>query len=212
MTKRLARYIFTAIAMLLLLSGCTDDRNSATYIAKPVIYLYPEETTEVTVTLDCAGKLTCTYPAYGEGWKVTANPDGTLVNHADGRTYSYLFWEGEDDAEYDMSKGFVVKGEDTAAFLQEKLSLLGLTPKEYNEFIVYWLPKMQENPYNLITFQKEAYTECARLHITPEPDSVLRVFMAYRPLERPIKIEEPVLEKFERKGFAVIEWGGAEAN
>ena len=212
MTKRLARYIFTAIAMLLLLSGCTDDRNSAAYIAKPVIYLYPEETTEVTVTLDCAGKLTCTYPAYGEGWKVTANPDGTLVNHADGRTYSYLFWEGEDDAEYDMSKGFVVKGGDTAAFLQEKLSGLGLAPKEYNEFIVYWLPRMQDNPYNLITFQTDAYTERAKLQITPEPDSVLRVFMAYRPLERPIKIEEPVLEKFERKGFAVIEWGGTEAN
>lgn len=210
MTKRLARYIFTAIAMLLLLSGCTDDRNSAAYIAKPVIYLYPEETTEVTVTLDCAGKLTCTYPAYGEGWKVTANPDGTLVNHADGRTYSYLFWEGEDDAEYDMSKGFVVKGGDTAAFLQEKLSGLGLTPKEYNEFIVYWLPKMQENPYNLITFQKEAYTECARLHITPEPDSVLRVFMAYKSLHAPIEVEEPVLEPFERKGFAVVEWGGTE--
>ena len=210
MTKRLARYIFTAIAMLLLLSGCTDDRNSAAYIAKPVIYLYPEETTDVTVSLDYDGKLTCTYPAYGEGWKVTANPDGTLVNRMDGKTYSYLFWEGEDDAEYDMSKGFVVKGEDTAAFLQEKLSLLGLTPKEYNEFIVYWLPKMQENPYNLITFQKEAYTECARLHITPEPDSVLRVFMAYKSLHAPIEVEEPVLEPFERKGFAVVEWGGTE--
>lgn len=156
------------------------------------------------------GKLTCTYPTYKNSWRVTANPDGTLVNRADGKTYSYLFWEGEDDTEYDMSKGFVVKGEDTAAFLQEKLALLGLTPKEYNEFIVYWLPKMQENPYNLITFQKEAYTECARLHITPESDSVLRVFMAYKSLRAPIEVEEPVLEPFERKGFAVVEWGGTE--
>jgi len=210
MKKRLALFLFSAMTILLLLSGCTDDRNSAAYIAKPVICLYPEETTDVTVSLDYDGKLTCTYPAYQNSWRVTANPDGTLVNRMDGKTYSYLFWEGEDDAEYDMSKGFVVKGEDTAAFLQEKLSLLGLTPKEYNEFIVYWLPKMQENPYNLITFQKEAYTECARLHITPEPDSVLRVFMAYKSLHAPIEVEEPVLEPFERKGFAVVEWGGTE--
>ena len=42
------------------------------------------------------------------------------------------------------------------------------------------------------------------------PDSVLRIFMAYRPLEQPSKIEEPILENFERKGFAVIEWGGTE--
>lgn len=109
-----------------------------------------------------------------------------------------------------MSKGFVVKGGDTAAFLQEKLSTLGLTPKEYNEFIVYWLPRMQDNPYNLITFQTDAYTERVKLQIAPEPDSVLRVFMAYRPLEQPIEIEEPILEEFERKGFAVIEWGGTE--
>ena len=32
--------------------------------AKPVIYLYPEEETQVTVQLDYAGELTCTYPAY----------------------------------------------------------------------------------------------------------------------------------------------------
>lgn len=40
--------------------------------AKPVIYLYPEEETAVTVKLDYAGALTCTYPAYGNGWAVTA--------------------------------------------------------------------------------------------------------------------------------------------
>lgn len=67
-----------------------------------------------------------------------------------------------------------------------------------------------DNPYNLITFQTDAYTERAKLQVTPEPDSVLRVFMAYRPLEQPIKIEEPILENFERRGFAVIEWGGTE--
>ena len=51
-----------------------------------------------------------------------------------------------------MSAGFVVKGEDTAAFLQEKLAYLGLTPREYNECIVYWLPRLEGNPYNLISF------------------------------------------------------------
>ncbi|MBU3143847.1 hypothetical protein [Clostridium sp. CF012] len=49
-----------------------------------------------------------------------------------------------------MAKGFVVKGSETEKFLQEKLEYLGLTPKEYNEFIVYWLPVMKENKYNLL--------------------------------------------------------------
>ena len=189
----------------LLLAGCGDD----TVFAKPVIYLYPEQEIEVSVQLDYDGELTCTYPAYEDGWSVTAQPDGTLTDEA-GKQYSYLFWEGETDIEYDMSRGFVVKGSDTAEFLQEKLSYLGLTPREYNEFIVYWLPKMQDHPYNLIAFQQEAYTDSAALTITPQPDSILRVFMAYQPLEQPVEIEEQVLAPFAREGFAVVEWGGTE--
>jgi hypothetical protein len=177
---------------------------------KPVIYLYPAQETEVTVTLDFQGELTATYPAYNNGWTVLAEPDGTLTNLADGKEYSYLFWEGVADAQYDLSSGFVVDGENTAQFLQETLSAMGLTPKEYNEFIVYWLPQMQGNPYNLISFQTEAYTDCAVLNITPEPDSVLRVFMAWRGLEEPVDVTPQELSGFERAGFTVVEWGGAE--
>ena len=79
-----------------------------------------------------------------------------------------------------------------------------------NEFIVYWLPRMEHNAYNLRTFQGEAYTDSAKLDITPEPDSLLRVFMAYVPLDNAVDIEPQQLETFERKGFAVVEWGGSE--
>ena len=162
----------------------------------------------ISVKLDYNGTLECTYPAYNDGWLVTAYPDGRLINKADRREYSYLFWEGVSDVQYDMSKGFVVSGADTAAFLQEKLEYLGLTPKEYNEFIVFWLPLMQNNKYNLITFQGDTYTDNAVLEITPQPDSILRVFMVYKPLEEYIEITEQELQPFTRQGFAVIEWGG----
>lgn len=187
------------------------DYSRGPLCAKPVIYLYPEESTEVNVKLDFNGELGCTYPEYSEnGWTVTANPDGTLINSADGREYSYLFWDGISNVDYDISKGFVVKGEDTEKFLQEKLAYMGLTPREYNEFIVYWLPLMQDNEYNLIAFQGETYTDNAKLEITPSPDSILRVFMTFKPLDKPIEIEEQQLTAFERQGFTVVEWGGAE--
>ena len=187
------------------------DYSRGPLCAKPVIYLYPEESREVNVKLDFNGELGCTYPEYSEnGWTVTANPDGTLINSADGREYSYLFWDGISNVDYDISKGFVVKGEDTEKFLQEKLAYMGLTPREYNEFIVYWLPLMQDNEYNLIAFQGETYTDNAKLEITPSPDSILRVFMTFKPLDKPIEIEEQQLTAFERQGFTVVEWGGAE--
>lgn len=176
--------------------------------AKPVVYLYPEEPTEVTVQLEYSGTLHYTYPTYHDGWQVTATPDGTI--YSDGKEYAYLFWDGYSDTEYDMSQGFVVAGEDTEAFLVETLATLGLTPTEYNEFIVYWLPQMIGNQYNLITFQEEAYTDSAVLAITPEPDSILRVFMVYSALEEPLEIETQTLTPFVREGFTVIEWGGTE--
>ena len=179
---------------------------------KPVIYLYPDKEMDISVFLECDGGLDFTYPSYNNGWFVRAKPDGTIINKADDREYSYLFWEGHGSCAYDLTKGFVVKGSDTVDFLREKLSYMGLTAREYNEFIVYWAPMMEGNPYNFITFQGEEYTSSAKLTVSPEPDSLLRVFMTYQPLDEAVSVEEQELSTFERKGFSVIEWGGTVVN
>ena len=176
---------------------------------KPVIYLYPEVETEVSVKLNLDGKLTCTYPAYNTGWKVTASPDGTLTD-AKGQTYNYLYWEGETNAQWDMTEGFCIKGEDTAAFLEDALEKLGLNRKEANEFIVYWLPLMEQNPYNIISFQTDTYTDAAELQIDPAPDTVIRVFMTFEASDYMIRILPQKLTAPERTGFTVVEWGGTE--
>ena len=204
MKKLLAGTLTAAFALGL--TACVQQEECS---AKPVIYLYPEQETTVSVSLDYAGTLTATYPAYEDGWRVTAEPDGTLYDE-DGNEYSYLFWEGENNTDYDFSKGFCVAGADTADFLREKLAEIGLTPREYNEFIVYWLPKMQESPYNLIAFQTDAYTQSARLTVTPEPDTMLRVFMAWTALDEPVELPAQELSAPERRGFTVVEWGGCE--
>lgn len=175
---------------------------------KPVIYLYPEKTTNVSVNLDYKGTLTCTYPKYNNGWKVIANPDGTIIYN--NQEYNYLFWEGIINTKYDFSTGFCVKGEDTSKFLEEKLEELGLTRKEANEFIVYWLPRMQNNKYNVISFQTNNYTENAKLEISPQPDTTIRVFMAYYASNEKVEINEQKLITPLRKGFTVVEWGGCE--
>lgn len=215
-----------SLALLLTLAACTPDFWRESTSAKPVIYLYPEEKqdetcdakpvaylypqteTEITVQLDYDGELTCTYPAYEDGWTVSARPDGTLTDK-DGQTYRYLYWEGVSETEYDFSTGFCVPGSGTAEFLEDALARLGLNRAEANEFIIYWLPLMQENAYNLIAFQHEAYTKSARLTITPEPDTLIRVFMAFKPLSAPVEIAPQTLEAPARTGFTAVEWGGA---
>ena len=186
---------------------CTDEVVDE----KPVIYLYPEVPLECELRVLLNGELTFTYPEHGTlGWQnFTAYPDGTLI-FPDGKQYYCLFWEGKTETEYDFSKGFCVAGEDTAAFLEWALAEQGLSPREANEFIIYWLPRMQNNAYNLISFQTDAYTDSAALEINPAPDSLLRVFMAYMPLDEAVEIQPQTFEPFERKGFCVVEWGGTE--
>ena len=198
--------IFVVLIFIVQLSR---EMESSMSNEKPVIYLYPEQGEEVSVRLDYDGKLTCTYPEYDNGWHVTAAPDGRITDE-NGQEYNYLYWEGETEQEYDFSEGFCAAGEDTAEFLEDALDRLGLTRREANEFIVYWLPRMEQNEYNLISFQSEAYTDHARLSIQPEPDTVIRVFMAYKPVENEQEIPEQTLAAPERSGFAVVEWGGCE--
>ena len=176
--------------------------------AKPVIYLYPQAETDISVKIDYNGTFTTTYPEYIDGWNVTAKPDGTL--NYNGREYYCLFWEGISNIDYSFEKGFCVKGEDTEKFLEDSLKKLGLTDKEANEFIIYWLPKMENNEYNLISFQEELYTNNAKLTVSPAPDTIIRVFMAWKDVDEFIEIEPQTLTAPERNGFTVIEWGGTE--
>ena len=199
--------ILLSVILLFMLASC-DPFEPEVLAEKPVIYLYPTNETEVTVKLNLTGDLTCTYPTYNDGWTVTASPDGTLTD-SDGRSYYCLYWEGDLETAYDFTRGFCVKGEDTAAFLESVLAEIGLSEREANEFIIYWLPQMEQNEYNLISFQTDAYTDSAELHINPSPDSMLRVFMAWKPIDEAIQIEPQQFEHFERKGFTVVEWGGA---
>lgn len=187
-----------------------DKIHPLVLTAKPIIYLYPEEPTVCSVQLNVNGVLTCTYPDYENGWNdFTAYPDGTLV-FPDGKEYYALYWEGIQNVKWDFTQGYCVRGEDTAEFLEWALLEQGLTPREANEFIIYWLPLMQDNPYNVISFQTTTYTDNAVLDISPAPDALLRVFMAYYPTSSEVEIEPQEFEEFDRHGFTVVEWGGAQ--
>ena len=180
----------------------------------PIIYLYDEQGREATVKLDLNGDLTCTYPRYNEetGWIVKTSADGVLTDKT-GRQYEYLYWEADMDMVPDFSKGFCIRGEDSADFLEKALSELGLSDTEANAFIMYWLPQLEENPYNVIAFQNETYEEVARLDVDPVPDTVVRVNMLFYASDEYVNIKEQDLASMnpdlsERKGFVLVEWGG----
>lgn len=189
----------------------TPKMDDMIHIDKPILYLYPETTTKLTIKLGYPEKITCSYPKYENEWNVIANPDGTLMDTKTGSTLYALYWEGAGVQEFDKREGFVIKGEDSAEFLEEKLAILGLTPREAEEFIVYWLPKMEANPYNYIRFASlEEINESMPLEFSQKPDTLIRILMQFEGLDEPIEVEEQKLETPQRTGFVAVEWGGTQ--
>ena len=191
---------------------CKNERFFEVTIDKPIIYLYPTEETQINVQLGNKEQITCSYPQYTTGWNVIAQPNGDLKDIDTNKNLYSLYYESNNVIEFKVEKdGFVVKGEDSAEFLEEKLKILGLTDREAEEFIIYWLPKLEANKYNYIRFAtREEIDANMPLTIKPMPDTTIRILMEYKGLENSIEVEEQNLEKTERKGFVTVEWGGTE--
>lgn len=180
---------------------------------KPVIYLYPEKEQKVSVKLGFNGTGLYTWPLIDNdmSWTVTAKPNGMLVDK-NGEEYPYLFWEGQQpDMSYiNQSEGFVVEGKNTEEFLTQKLKTLGLNARERADFITYWAPRMKDNKFNFIRFETTAYNSAVPLTISPMPESMQRVLMAFKKVDENYHYTPQELKPFERKGYTVIEWGGIE--
>ena len=177
---------------------------------KPVIYLYPEKEMDISVQLDInkqKNKLTVLYPKFNEDnntWKVHANPNGDIK--LGNKIYPYLFWEADSyNCLEENNEGFIVKDVDAEAFLEDKLKLLGLNDRESTDFITYWLPVLLKNKISLCSFQTEKFFDNFKLNVSPKPDTMIRIFLS---INAPFHIKEQKLEKNERKGYTLIEWGG----
>lgn len=183
---------------------------------KPVIYLYPQEPTDVRVQVRPDGGFTVTDPVYPNGgWRVHAQPSGQLTDLRDGATYPYLFWEGNSSVPYVRPRrGWIVARDELDAFFERTLAAQGLNARERADFRDFWVTRMQRNPspYFFVTYAPRTFIDrAAPLAITPRPDTVIRVLMDYVPLPSrdvmgdvaPLPLTAP-----QRTGFTVVEWGG----
>lgn len=183
-------------------------------LEKPVIYLYPESSQSFKVSVIPAGEMLFTYPEYGDGWKGTMHPDGSL--DINGELFNYLFWESKqkvDALNAYTSAGFVVQQANIVSFLEDKLNTVGFTAKERADFITYWGPRMQKCDQVFVTFHQDA--DCdrfAELNITPQPDNLHRFYMSWGSFDGTAIPEQQELTPFNRTGFTAIEWGGQEVS
>lgn len=181
---------------------------------KPIIYFYPEKKQQIEAKLELNGKLNFTYPKYKDGWYFTASPNGNIT--LDNKSYNYLFWEGTVSAEnstFNQKEGFIVSSDTLLLFFERTLSKLGLSSQEQQDFITYWYPLMIKNSTNYIHFIfNEEYNQIATLNVKPKPDNMIRLFMFWKNIDNHnnTNITKQSLPHYNRNGFTIVEWGGAE--
>ncbi len=181
-------------------------------VRKPVIYVYPQAVQDVTVSVKLDGELIAEYPKSNEGtWRMKASPEGTLFDPMTEKRYGYLFWEGSSKKgfEIDPNQAHLVRGEEAESFLDRVADAYALNAKERTDFVSYWIAQLGRNPYSLVQLIPESeYAAYAKMSVTPEPDTTIRLFMVFMRTAEPRAVGAPQLAQLTRRGYTVVEWGG----
>ncbi len=176
-------------------------------IDKPNIYIYPKESTILDVSLEFpqGGKIVKSIPEYGDGWKnLTVEPNGMINDQ-----YEFLFYESRQQDYCQYYNGWVIKRENLPTFFNDNMKATGFNEKEINDFIEYWVPRLNKyNYYALYPQYKNDIDKLVKLEISEKPDNILRLFYVIDGIDEKIDLTEPNIPEFDRSGFVVTEWGG----
>ncbi len=178
---------------------------SWTMVEKPNIYLYPTETTDISVTLDFpeSGYIVTSIPEYDDGWLVTAESDGIIDN-----TYDYLFYESVQPDVWQTEHGWCTSQDDLAGFFQTNMQAWNFNENEINDFIEYWIPRLTDFDYYAIYPQeKHLIEQVIEMDISPIPANLNRLFYLLEGSQDFNILSEPDIVPFDRTGFTVVEWG-----
>ncbi len=234
-------YVDSTIEDVLLVAGIRSTvtfilkrppEDAVLTIEKPNIYLYPEESTEVSVRLDFprGGGVTVSDPPYDDGWTVTVEPDGWIdtglgyvvvpAGEAGGEEiifdaprYSYLFYEAETPDFWQRERGWLTTADVIGDFFAYVLREYGFRGREVDDFLEYWMPLLSGSLYYAVYPQTGVeIAPVVELRVEPEPTSVLRLFLLIEELDETTAtadwhLPEPEIPTFEREGFAIVEWG-----
>ncbi len=195
--------------------NCTGVANVC--FDKPVIYLYSDHViNHVSVKLNIPGIITKSIPSYPEtGWNnITVIPGG-IINY-DNKIYNELFYETSVKKTPQLTTGYVYSTKNLPIELNNLTTRLGLKQSEKEEFLNYWMPKLYalNKPYIYvgILFAKEK-EQVDNVIISPEPDTTISFLTIFKGLSTEILVKQPTLPNIPtRKGFVMVEWGGAIEN
>jgi hypothetical protein len=182
--------------------GCVDYPEIA---FKPNIYLYPEQTAQLSVRLDLApgSQIIASVPDYGSGWTVNVAPSSLIDSE-----YDYLFYETTVNDVFQRDAGWAVAGDGAMEWFADALAAYGFEAAEIEDFVDQWEGNLPEASwYRVFPQLDDTISRTVGLQIAPPPDSVRRLWFLVECAEDCADLAEPAIPAFERKGFTAVEWG-----
>lgn len=183
-----------------------SDCDTCLVLYKPNIYIYPTEIIQLSVTLSfpLGGRVISSIPEYGTGWNVTVDTNGLIDN-----TYSYLFYESTQPDIWQKTHGWVIKVTELESFFKENMLDYGFNGQEIDDFIDYWIPRLDEYTFYSIYPQTETLIKDAvKLDFSKQPDNLLRLFYVVKGHNYfQNNLIEPIIDNFKREGYFATEWG-----
>jgi hypothetical protein len=126
--------------------------------------------------------------------------------------YPYIYWAGNTEGVYPKKKeGFVVRKDQIGLEITKQMYHMGFSEKETSDMLAYWQPYLlhKNAPYYRLSFiQTAEMNRFIPMKVIPQPDSVLRMFLDWEPLEEKVSIEPQNIVPVKREGFVYVEWGG----
>lgn len=197
--------------------------------ASPLIHVYSPSQQKVHISIP---KLSYSEPPYSfnNGFEIVANSNGDLFDFQGNRLpKDYLYYEFLHDADVEsivnppaggQNPIKIVKKQDLESYLLNTLiPQLGLTSKEQKDFIqkdvTPQLKRLQQSTashetYHVYILQERELTHILPLHITPQPDTIVRNMIVVKRGERTSELKEEQSFSWnspKRKGFTVVENG-----
>jgi hypothetical protein len=103
-------------------------------------------------------------------------------------------------------EGWLLDGANLERELRRLLGRQGFGGREIDDFIDFWVPRLEGAPWFAVYPQDAA--ALVTLTIDPPPDQIRRVLFLIRPLQAPISIQPPREPgPLHREGFVAMEWG-----
>ena len=183
----------------------TKLKISSVEIKKPNIYLYPTRKETLTVQIAPIGKITTSIPEYNTGWNVVVAPGGRIND-----TYDFLFYEAVVDYNFTFDAGWVFQRSDFDNRMNAILVAIGLNDRERGDFMDYWAKRIDWKKKYCVAYylKRNEIDKAIPLTVSKNPESLLRVFFKFVLTDTLTTIPEPKIDKFQRVGFSVVEWGG----